>query len=44
METNVEDNLQSVALIIAAVESNRTGLPIQVQEYLAQVRESVGAG
>jgi predicted dehydrogenase len=36
METNVEDNLQSVALIFAAIESSRTGMPVKVQEYLQQ--------
>ena len=36
METNVQDNLQSVALIFAAIESSRTGLPVKVQELLAQ--------
>lgn len=38
METNVEDNLQSVALIFAAIESSRSGRPVQVQEYLHQAR------
>jgi predicted dehydrogenase len=38
METNVEDNLQSVALIFAAIESNHTGQPVQVQELLEQTR------
>lgn len=38
METNVEDNLQSVALIFAAIESSRTGQPVRVQELLAQAR------
>jgi predicted dehydrogenase len=38
METNVEDNLQSVALIFAAIESSRTGQPVQVQELLEQTR------
>jgi predicted dehydrogenase len=38
IETNVEDNLQSVALIFAAIESSRTGQPVQVQEFLAQAR------
>src|ERR1700688_5105061 len=32
METNVSDNLQSVALIFAAIESARTGQPVAVQE------------
>ena len=41
METNVEDNLQSVALIFAAVESNRIGQPVQVQDFLAQARLQV---
>jgi predicted dehydrogenase len=38
METNVEDNLQSVALIFAAIESSRSGRPVQVQELLAHER------
>lgn len=38
METNVEDNLQSVALIYAAIESSRSGMPVKVQEYLQQHR------
>jgi hypothetical protein len=39
METNVEDNLQSVALIFAAIESSRTGQPVRVQEFLSKARE-----
>mgnify|MGYP001817310498 CR=1 FL=1 len=38
METNVEDNLQSVALIFAAIESSRSGQPVQVQQFLAEAR------
>ena len=38
METNVEDNLQSIALIFAAIESSRTGLPVKVQDFLAKAR------
>ena len=38
METRVEANLQSVALIFAAVESSRTGRPVPVQEFLGQAR------
>ena len=34
METNVEDNLQSVALIFSAIESSRTGQSVKVQEFL----------
>ncbi|MCD6364982.1 MAG: Gfo/Idh/MocA family oxidoreductase [Planctomycetes bacterium] len=34
METNVQDNLQSVALIFSAIESSRTDKPIRVQEFL----------
>jgi len=34
METNVEDNLQSVALVFAGIESSRTGAPVKVQEFL----------
>jgi predicted dehydrogenase len=41
METNVEANLQSVALIFAAAESSRTGLPVKVQDMLAQARQEV---
>ncbi|MDF2958600.1 MAG: oxidoreductase domain protein [Paenibacillus sp.] len=41
METNVEDNLQSVALIFAAIESSRTGQPVKVQELLARTRKEV---
>jgi predicted dehydrogenase len=41
METNVEDNLQSVALIFAAIKSSRTGQPIRVQEFLEQTRREL---
>jgi len=41
METNVEDNLQSVALIFAAIESNKTGQPIQVQDFLSNTRSNL---
>ncbi len=40
METNVEDNLQSVALIFAAIESSRTGQAVKVQQLLASARQS----
>lgn len=43
METNVEDNLQSVALVFAAIESSRTGQPVQVQRLLAEARARVSA-
>ena len=43
METNVEDNLQSVALVSAAIESRRTGHPVTVQEHLAKARKAVMA-
>ena len=39
METNVEDNLQSVAMVFSAVESSRTGQPVKVQESLARARK-----
>jgi predicted dehydrogenase len=42
METNVEDNLQSMALIFAAIESSRTGQPVKVQELLATTRQQEG--
>jgi len=35
METNVWDNLQSVALIFSAIQSSRSGRPVQVQLALA---------
>ena len=38
METNVQANLQSVALIFAAIESSRTGQPVKVQEFLEGAR------
>lgn len=41
METNVEDNLQSVALIFAAIESHRTGQAVRVQEFLDGVKGGV---
>jgi len=41
METNVEDNLQSVALIFSAIESSRTGRPIKVQQFLNDAREKI---
>jgi hypothetical protein len=36
--TNVWDNLQTVALIFAAIESSRTGQPIKVQQFLDKAR------
>ncbi|MFP3905172.1 MAG: Gfo/Idh/MocA family protein [Armatimonadota bacterium] len=41
MATNVEANLQSVALIFSAIESSRTGRSVQVQDYLGGIRERV---
>ena len=41
MKTNIEDNLQSAALIFAAIESGRTGQPVKVQELLNQAREDL---
>ena len=38
METRVEANLQSVAMIFAAIESSRTGGPVDVQEFLSAAR------
>lgn len=43
METNVEDNLQSMALIFAAIQSSQTGQPVKVQELLAATRAAVVA-
>lgn len=41
METNVADNLQSMALIAAALESSRTGQPKRVQELLHRAQQRV---
>ncbi|MFC4776325.1 Gfo/Idh/MocA family protein [Paenibacillus sp. GCM10023252] len=41
MATNVEANLQSVALIFAAIESSKSGQPVNVQELLEQARSSM---
>lgn len=43
METNVQDNLQSVALVFAAIESSRTGQPVRVQEFLAKAAAEAAA-
>jgi predicted dehydrogenase len=44
METRVEENLQSVALIFAAIKSSATHQPVRVQEYLAETRARVAQG
>lgn len=41
MVTNVEDNLQSVALVEAAIESSETGEPVDVQDLLERTRDAV---
>ena len=41
METNIEDNLQSAALIFAAIESSRTGQTVKVQDLLSQAKENL---
>lgn len=41
MPTNVEDNLQSVAMVFAAIQSSETDRPIQVQDFLQEARERV---
>ena len=38
METHVEANLQSMALVFAAIRSARTGQPVNVQEFLQASR------
>jgi predicted dehydrogenase len=43
METNVWDNLQSVALIFAAIESARSGQPVPVQQFLSASQKLVPA-
>jgi predicted dehydrogenase len=42
METNVEDNLQSVAMVFAAIESSRTGQPVKVQDFLGKSCSEIG--
>jgi predicted dehydrogenase len=41
METNIQANLQSVALVFAAIESSRTGQPVRVQELLQAARQAL---
>jgi predicted dehydrogenase len=41
METEVQANLQSVALIFSAIESSRTGQPIKVQEFLEEAKNRI---
>jgi predicted dehydrogenase len=41
METNVVDNLQSVALVFAGIESSRTHQPVRVQDFLEQAGQRV---
>ena len=41
MATNVEDNLQSVALVEAAVSSSNTGEPVDVQALLKETKENL---
>lgn len=41
METNVEDNLQSVALAFSSIESSRTGQRVNVQEFLNNIQRGV---
>ena len=38
METRVEENVQASALVFAAIQSARTGLPVRVQSLLQPVR------
>lgn len=40
MATSVEDNLQSVALVFAAIESARLDQPVKVQEFLQSFRKN----
>ncbi|MCP3371825.1 Gfo/Idh/MocA family protein [Bradyrhizobium cajani] len=41
LATNVEDNLQSVAMLFAAIESARLGRPVKVQEFLQSFRKGI---
>jgi len=42
METEVASNLQSMAMVFAAIESSRTKRPVQVQELLANAMRTEG--
>ena len=39
--THVAANLESLALVYAAIESNRSGLPVDVNRFLSETREKV---
>lgn len=41
MPTNVQDNLQSVALVEAAIRSSESGEPVKVQDLLETTHESI---
>ncbi|MFB6296333.1 MAG: Gfo/Idh/MocA family protein [Halobacteriales archaeon] len=41
METNVRDNLQSMAMVYGAIESAETGESVRVQDLLEETRERV---
>lgn len=41
METDVERNVQAVAMTWAGIESSRSGRPIQVQEFLEEARRQL---
>lgn len=41
METSVEANLQSVALVFAAIESSRTRTAVKVQDFLEKAQKNV---
>ena len=43
METHVEANLQSVAMVFAAIESSRIDAPVDVQEFLSAARARAAA-
>jgi len=38
MESEVQRNLESLAIVFAAIASSRTGQPVRVQDHLAEVR------
>jgi len=41
METNVSDNLKTVALIFSAIESARTRQPVYVESFLEKCQEQM---
>jgi predicted dehydrogenase len=43
METRIEENVQASALVFGAIESQRTGMPIRVQDFIASFERTAPA-